>query len=76
MSDLTEKHCVPCEGGVPKLAAERSRELLAKLHGDWQLADDGSAIRREFHFENYYQTIAFVNALAWIAHHEDHHPDA
>jgi 4a-hydroxytetrahydrobiopterin dehydratase len=33
------------------------------------------AIRREFRFKNFYETMAFVNAVAWISHREDHHPD-
>ena len=45
---------------------------LASLPG-WQ-RDDG-AIVRVFQFADYYETIAFVNALAWIVHSEDHHPD-
>jgi len=39
----------------------------------WQ-AKDG-AIAKAFPFKNYYETMAFVNAVAWIAHNEDHHPD-
>jgi 4a-hydroxytetrahydrobiopterin dehydratase len=35
----------------------------------------GQTISRAFKFKNYYETMAFVNAVAWIAHHEDHHPD-
>jgi 4a-hydroxytetrahydrobiopterin dehydratase len=35
----------------------------------------GQAIRREFRFKNFYETMAFVNAVAWISHREDHHPD-
>jgi 4a-hydroxytetrahydrobiopterin dehydratase len=42
---------------------------------DWQLDESAKEISRSFAFKNYYQTIAFVNALAWIAHQEDHHPD-
>jgi 4a-hydroxytetrahydrobiopterin dehydratase len=53
----------------------QARELLGQLHADWTLADDSKAISRTFRFKNYYQTLAFVNALAWIAHNEDHHPD-
>ena len=45
------------------------------LHADWTLDADGSEISRSCRFGNYYQTIAFVNALAWVAHAEDHHPD-
>jgi 4a-hydroxytetrahydrobiopterin dehydratase len=51
--------------------ADVSRRL-ASLPG-WQA--DGGAITKSFPFENYYQTIAFVNAIAWISHHQDHHPD-
>jgi len=49
--------------------------LMTKIHADWSLSEDGRMIQRSFRFKNYYQTIAFVNALAWIAHHQDHHPD-
>lgn len=46
--------------------------LLAQL-GDWQCHEH--SISKTFCFKNYYQTIAFVNAIAWLAHCEDHHPD-
>lgn len=49
--------------------------LLQDLHSDWSIDDSGEAISRTVRFSNYYQTMAFVNALAWIAHAEDHHPD-
>lgn len=49
---------------------------LAKL-GGWQLSGEGPtlAIEKTCAFSNYYQTIAFVNAVAFIAHVSDHHPD-
>ena len=48
---------------------------LAKLEG-WTLNGDGPevVIEKTFSFENYYQTMAFVNAVAFIAHAQDHHP--
>lgn len=70
--DLSTRNCKPCEGGVPPLAEAAARELLGRLDG-WTL--DGQCIRKTFEFRNYYQTIAFVNAVAWMAHREDHHPD-
>ena len=73
--DLTDKHCKPCEGGVDPLNAKQAGELLTSLHADWSIADDGKEISRTYRFKDYYQTMAFVNALAWIAHGEDHHPD-
>jgi 4a-hydroxytetrahydrobiopterin dehydratase len=57
------------------LTADDARKLLAQVAGHWQLAADGRSIQAHFAFRNYYQTTAFVNAVAWIAHHEDHHPD-
>lgn len=77
MSDgkLTEQKCQACEGGTPPLEADAARELLAQVHDDWQISDDGKVIHRAFKFKNFYHTIAFVNAVAWIANREDHHPD-
>lgn len=48
---------------------------LAKLEG-WTLDGDGPevVIEKSFSFDNYYQTMAFVNAVAFISHTQDHHP--
>lgn len=70
--NLTNKQCKPCEGGVPPLTAEEASKLLQQLEG-WSLANN--KISKTFEFKNYYQTMAFVNAAAWISHREDHHPD-
>jgi 4a-hydroxytetrahydrobiopterin dehydratase len=75
VTELNEKKCVPCEGGVDPLSAAQARELGAKLHADWKLADDAKSIRREFKFKDFYRTMSFVNALAHVANIEDHHPD-
>lgn len=72
---LTRKRCKPCEGGVPPLADPAVRELMQALNDDWSLVEDGKAIVREFSFSGYYRTIGFVNAIAWIAEAEGHHPD-
>jgi 4a-hydroxytetrahydrobiopterin dehydratase len=61
------------EGGSA-LSADEARGLLAQIDG-WTLDDDAKQIGRTFEFKNYYRTMAFVNAVAWIAHVEDHHPD-
>ena len=49
-------------------------DLLPQIPG-WELSEGGQALSRTFRFKDYYATMAFVNALAWIAHREDHHPD-
>ncbi|MAZ40351.1 MAG: 4a-hydroxytetrahydrobiopterin dehydratase [Legionellales bacterium] len=74
MSELSNKHCLPCEGGVPPLDLETSEKMLAELNG-WDLKSDNNEIIRSFHFKDFYETMAFVNAIAWMAHQENHHPD-
>lgn len=71
---LTKQHCKPCEGGVDPLTLEAANNLLSQIP-DWVLAKDGNEINRTFKFKNFHETMAFVNAVAWIAHQEDHHPD-
>ena len=72
MTKLASRHCAPRKG--PAL----SRPAVAKLLKDvskWKADAASQSIRRTFAFEDYYGTMAFVNAVAWIAHREDHHPD-
>lgn len=75
MNELTAKHCVPCEGGVPALDHVASKALLKQLKPHWSLSDGGKRLIAKFEFKNYYHTTAFVNALVYVAHREDHHPD-
>lgn len=72
MNELARKKCVPCEGGVAPLTPAQVGPLLKGLDG-WTL--DGRAISRTYRFGNYHETMAFVNAAAWVSHREDHHPD-
>ena len=69
--DLASRHCTPCEGGTPPLSREEVGRMMGQLEG-WESFD--GRIEREFRFKNYYQTMAFVNAVAWIANRENHHP--
>ncbi|KDA54232.1 pterin-4-alpha-carbinolamine dehydratase [Thermoanaerobaculum aquaticum] len=69
--DLAAKRCVPCEGGTLPLSREQATGLLAQLPG-WALKD--GKLERTFVFRDHYQAIAFVNAVAWISHQQDHHP--
>lgn len=75
MSDLTQKKCVPCEGGVAPLSREQAQAMMRQLSAQWTLAEDGGSIRSEWKFRNFYHTMSFVNAVAHIANAEDHHPD-
>jgi 4a-hydroxytetrahydrobiopterin dehydratase len=70
--DLARSKCKPCEGGVDALRPAEVENLLKQLDG-WAL--ENGAIAKTYSFKNHYQTLAFVNAAAWISHREDHHPD-
>jgi 4a-hydroxytetrahydrobiopterin dehydratase len=61
-----------CRPGAPRLAPDELSEQLSILAG-WGYADN--RIAKTFAFANYHETMAFVNAVAYIAHREDHHPD-
>ncbi len=60
---------------MPPLDAMQVQNYLEQLGHSWGCSTDGKRILRSFKFRNYYQTTAFVNAVVWIAHQEDHHPD-
>jgi len=75
MSEVTSKHCVPCEGGVAPLTREQSAHLMKQLHADWKVSDDNTSIKRAFKFKNFYHTMSLVNAVAHVSNKEDHHPD-
>jgi 4a-hydroxytetrahydrobiopterin dehydratase len=75
MTELAQRKCKPCEGGVAPLTRDAAQELLAKLQDGWKLTADASSIRRELAFKDFYRTMSFVNAVAHVANIEDHHPD-
>ncbi len=72
MSELANRRCSPARG--PALSGAAAKALLEQLDG-WTMDAGAKEIRKTQSFENYYRTMAFVNAVAWIAHQEDHHPD-
>ena len=71
---LSEKHCVPCEGGTPPLTPEEISEYRKEIQPEWEMLDN-KKIRREFRLKNFVKAMAFVDAAADIAESEDHHPD-
>ncbi len=75
MDSLQSKHCEPCSGTTKPLDHKVILEKLAELQAGWKVADDNKSIIKHFQFKNFYQTMAFVNAIAWIANIENHHPN-
>lgn len=74
MTELHTIRCVGCEGGIPPLDKKEISNLLTQIPG-WEVSQDGKCIKRFYKFDNFYLTMAFVNAIAWIANQEGHHPD-
>jgi 4a-hydroxytetrahydrobiopterin dehydratase len=73
-TDLTTRHCKPCEGGVPPLSAEEVRRRLTAVP-DWKQTPDGKRIRREWRVKDFAVALDFFNRVGQIAEAEDHHPD-
>ncbi|MDD2885834.1 MAG: 4a-hydroxytetrahydrobiopterin dehydratase [Dechloromonas sp.] len=69
---LSGRSCEPCEGGIPPLSDEAARAFLNDLPA-WSITNQ--RLEKNFSFRNHYEAMAFVNAVAWISHREDHHPE-
>ena len=74
INELANRLCRPLKGKDHLLGDDAVVKGLAALPG-WERIDDGQAIRKTFRFPDYHRTMAYVNALAYLAHAEDHHPD-
>lgn len=70
---LIEQRCQYIPKGSKALIIPRIESHLAHMQG-WDAPLNYSHIEKKFSFKNYHQTVAFVNALTWLAHKEDHHP--
>jgi len=75
MTELAQRKCRPCDGGLEPLTRAVAEGLLAGLDPAWKLSSDAQSIRREFAFKDFYRTMSFVNAVAHVANIEAHHPD-
>lgn len=71
---LTQKKCLPCEGGVEACSIESARAQIASLP-DWALSDDGKSIARKWQLKNFVEAVALVQKAADVAEEEQHHPD-
>ena len=69
---MASRHCRPCEGGIPPLDEAAAHALLSDLPG-WGVRE--SRLEKTFVFRNHYEAMAFVNAVAWVSHRQDHHPE-
>ena len=77
MSDLTEKKCMPCEGGVLPFDISEIHKYQKKIDG-WDVGKDDKNIyflRKKFIFKNFLDSQNFVNQVGKISEDEGHHPD-
>jgi 4a-hydroxytetrahydrobiopterin dehydratase len=73
-SDLTRKHCVACESGVPPLTAGQVADYLRAVP-QWRLTPDGKRLRREWRVRDFLTALDFFQRVGQVAEAEDHHPD-
>ena len=73
-TELTQRHCRACEGGVPALSAEEVRESLRAVP-QWRLSDDSKRIRRDWRVKDFATALDFFARIGQVAESEDHHPD-
>ena len=74
MSELADKECIPCKGGVPPLRGRALAEFLAKLGNGWQVLNEHH-LEKEFTFKNFREALAFTNQVGELAEQQGHHPD-
>jgi len=72
--DWSQKQCVPCEGGTPRLDAEAAAAGARFLTG-WEVREDGTRLAKRYRFADFVAAMRFVNAMAEVAEAEGHHPD-
>jgi len=73
MSDLAERQCVPCRGGVPPLKGDELNSLAGRLPG-WEVVNEHH-LRKHFEFKNFRESLDFVNRVGELAEDQGHHPD-
>ena len=77
MTELADKKCIPCEGGIPSFDLKEIHKYLKKVDG-WDVKSDDNKtyyLLKEFKFENFQESQKFVNDVGNIAENEAHHPD-
>jgi len=71
---LTQKTCVPCQGGIPPLTPDEAKGYLDQVPG-WELSAASDRLHRGFKFGDFVAALAFVNKVGELAEAEGHHPD-
>jgi len=73
MSELAERQCVPCRGGVPPMKGDEITEMSSQLP-DWQVVNEHH-LQRNYRFKDFRETLDFVDRVGELAEEQGHHPD-
>jgi 4a-hydroxytetrahydrobiopterin dehydratase len=73
MSELADRQCVPCRGGVPPLKGDEVQKLASQLV-DWRAVNEHH-LMKIYQFKDFGETLAFVNRVGELAEEQGHHPD-
>ena len=73
MSELAERQCVPCRGGVPPMKGEQIEEMSSQLP-EWQVVNEHH-LQRQYRFQDFRESLDFVNRVGELAEEQGHHPD-
>lgn len=74
MENLSNKKCIPCQGGIPPLTEDEIKKYLPQIKDDWQVIDS-KKLHKQFTFNNFKEAIDFTNKVAEISEEEGHHPN-
>ena len=77
MSDLHDKNCIPCKGGIPPFEISEIHKYLKKVDG-WDVKNNKEKtyfLEKNFSFKNFKESQKFINEVGNIAEKEGHHPD-
>lgn len=73
-TNLIDKHCISCQGGLPALDEKQRETLLTELETGW-LCGAGGHLYKQYNFKNFKDAMKFANKIADIAEQEKHHPN-
>ena len=71
---MTKQFCEHCNTDAKILNAKQINEKIKNLT-DWHYSTERLCLYKKYQFKGFYKTMAFVNAVAWVAHQQQHHPD-
>ncbi|DAC67047.1 MAG: pterin-4-alpha-carbinolamine dehydratase [Euryarchaeota archaeon] len=74
MSDLANRECIPCKGGIPPMTAQEAEGMKSEVNSDWDVID-GHHLERVWTFSDFESALDFVNAAGAICEQQGHHAD-